>query len=261
MGPVNSALWYKAWLDTRLRFLIGLGLLTLGAFGTVVVYQRVVTEILPLATTLALDGPIGQQVAENSELARTYRGFVWSQWFRQNMRQIWTLFAVLIGTGVLAQSAGRGALFTLSLPVSRSQLVMTRAGTGLAELAALALMPSLVFPLLSPLVGQPYAIGDALVHAACMFVAGSVFFSFVFLLSTEFNDVWSPLLITVCVWGLLAMVFELSGSLARSGPFRLMSAERYFRGEGVPWVGLLLSLTASVAMLFAATRNFARRDF
>jgi hypothetical protein len=77
------------------------------------------------------------------------------------MRQIWTLFAVLIATDVLAQAAGRGGLFTLSLPVSRNRLVMTRAGTGLAEVAVLALVPSLVFPLLSPLVGQPYAIADA----------------------------------------------------------------------------------------------------
>ena len=40
-----------------------------------------------------------------------------------------------------------------------------------------------------------------------------------------------------------------------------MSAERYFRGEGLPWLGLLLAAVVSAAAIYAATRNMARRDF
>jgi hypothetical protein len=40
-----------------------------------------------------------------------------------------------------------------------------------------------------------------------------------------------------------------------------MSAESYFRGAGLPWLGLLVSAGASAAMLYAATRNMARQDF
>ena len=35
-------LWYKSWLETRWRFLIGLGLLLLSAGGIVYVYPQVV---------------------------------------------------------------------------------------------------------------------------------------------------------------------------------------------------------------------------
>ena len=53
---------------------------------------------------------------------------------------MWTLFAVLLGTGgLLSQASGGGALFTLSLPVSRNRLLGVRAATGLAELLVLAL--------------------------------------------------------------------------------------------------------------------------
>ena len=42
-------LWYKSWLETRWRFLIGLVLLMLSAGGTVLTYPHVVKLLLPLA--------------------------------------------------------------------------------------------------------------------------------------------------------------------------------------------------------------------
>ena len=253
-------LWYKSWLETRWRFVIGLALLMLSAVAVVAVYPQVV-KLLPMASNVDLSGEIGRQVAESAELSRDYRGYVWSQWFRLNMIQLWTLFAVLIGTGgLLAQSAGGGTLFTLSLPVSRNQLLGVRAATGLGELLVLAFVPSFLLPILSPSVGQTYGIADALVHSACMFIAGSAFFSLAFLLSTVFSDVWRPLLIVLCV----AIVLALSGhvpELARFSLFRVMRAEVYFRRGGLPWLGLLTSAALSVAMLYSATRNIARQDF
>ena len=115
-------LWYKSWLETRWRFVIGLVLLVLSACGTVLTYPQVV-KLLPLAPQVDLGGEIGRRVAEAMQLARDYHGYVWSQWFRQNMPQQCALFAVLLGTGgLLAQTSGGGGLFTLSLPISRSRL-------------------------------------------------------------------------------------------------------------------------------------------
>src|SRR5687767_10683712 len=99
-------LWYKSWLETRWRFVIGLVLLMLSACTTVVTYPEVV-KLLPLAPQVDLGGEIGRRVIEAIQLARDYRGYVWSQWFRQNMPQLLTLFAVLLGTGgLLAQASG-----------------------------------------------------------------------------------------------------------------------------------------------------------
>ncbi len=254
-------LWYKSWMETRWRFLIGLGLLMLSACGTVLAYPKVMS-LMPLVRPPDVSGEIGRQIREAVELARDYRGYVWSQWFRQNLRQTWTIFAVLLGTGgLLSQAPGGGALFTLSLPATRNRVLGVRAATGLAELLVLAFVPSLLLPVLSPAIGQTYGVADALVHGACMFIAGAVFFSLAFLLSTVFSDVWRPLLIVLCVATGLALFGLVFHDLSRYSLFRVMSAEVYFRGGGLPWVGLLASAAVSVAMLYAATRNIARQDF
>jgi len=254
-------LWYKSWLETRWRFLIGLVILILSAGSTVLTYPKVL-ELLSMVDKPHLSGELGRRVAESMDLAREYRGYVWSTWFRQNMRQMWSLFAVLLGTGgLLSQVSGGGALFTLSLPATRNRLLGVRAATGLAELLVLAFVPTLLLPMLSPAIGQTYGIGDALVHSLCMYIAGSVFFSLAFLLSTVFNDVWRPLLIVLCLafaLGLFELVFR---DLSRYSLFGVMSAEVYFRGHGLPWLGLLTTAAASAAMLYAASKNIARQDF
>ncbi len=254
-------LWYKSWIETRWRFVIGLVVLMCSAVGTVFAYPQLV-KLLPMAPKLDLSGEIGRRVAEAMELAREYRGYVWSQWFRQNMMQMWALFAVLLGTGgLLSQASGGGTLFTLSLPATRNRLLGVRAATGLAELLVLAFIPSILLPVLSPAIGQAYGIGDALVHSACMFLAGAVFFSLAFLLSTVFSDVWRPPLIVLCAGAVLALCEPVFPGLSRYSLFRVMSAEVYFRGGGLPWLGLFASAAMSVAMLYAATRNIARQDF
>ena len=40
-----------------------------------------------------------------------------------------------------------------------------------------------------------------------------------------------------------------------------MSAESYFRGGGVPWIGLLVRVAVSAALLYGAVLNIARQDF
>jgi len=257
-------LWYKSWLETRWRFLIGLGLLSIVACGAVFDYEAVL-KLMPLANQLdsAIDTSttLGKIIKRGVAVQSTYRGFIWWQWVKQNLTQMWVLFAALLGSGGLIATSGAGALFTLSLPASRARVIGVRAATVLAELLALAVVPSLVIPLLSPAIGQSYSLVDTLVHSVCLFVAGSMFFSLAFLLSTVFSDLWRPLLIT-CAIAVCAAVAE--GVLMRDVPFgmvRLMTGERYFLGDGVPWLGLLASAAVSASLLYAATRNIARMDF
>ncbi len=255
-------LWYKAWLETRWRFLIGLALLVCSAAGIVLFYPRVVRELLPLVPSADVGGVIGGQIRETADLFRTYRGYVWAQWFRQNLAQMWTIFAVLLGTGGLLRQASRGgALYTLSMPASRTQLLGVQAATGLVELFVLAVVPSLVFPLLSPLVGQTYGIGDALVHSVCLFIAGSVFFSLAFLLSTVFSDMWRPALITICAAYALGSFEQIFHDALPLSLFHVIGAESYFRGSGVPWIGLLARVAVSAGLLYGAVINISRRDF
>src|SRR5258708_22565271 len=123
-------IWYKSWLETRWRLLIGLALLLCSAAGSVLVYPEVL-RLLP-AVPVNLTGELGRRVREAADLARSFRGYVWSNWFRQNLSHGVTLFAALLGTaGLLSNS--RGALFTLSLPLSPRRLFALRAATGPAQ--------------------------------------------------------------------------------------------------------------------------------
>ena len=253
-------LWYKSWLETRWRFVIGLVVLMMSATGTVLAYPRL-AQFVTQMPDLNLQGEIGRRVAEVVALSTQYRGYVWSQWFVQEMPQMWSVFAVILGTGgLLAQTSGGGALFTLSLPATRARLLGIRAATGLGELLALAVLPSLLVPLLSPIIGQSYSIGDALVHSLCMFVGGTVFFSLAFFLSTVFSDVWRPALIVLCAAFVLSLLHQFGG-LSRYSIFRVMNAEVYFRDGGLPWLGLLTAAAVSGALIYGATRNIARQDF
>lgn len=251
-------LWYKAWLETRSRFLAGLVLLTIMAAGTVFDYPQVV-KLLPLAETIDTSSATGRAIRASADLSREYRGHVWLHWFRQNLAQMGTLFAVLLASGGLLSHTA-GTLFTLSLPVSRTRLLGTRAAMGLAELLVLAIVPSLLIPMLSPAIGQTYSLTGVVIHGVCLFVVAGIFFSLAFLLSTMFHDLWRPMLIACTVAVVLAACELVVPGLADHGVFRVMSAETYFRGEGLPWLGLLASLAASAAMLYAAAANVARLD-
>jgi len=250
--------WYKSWLDTRWRFLIGFAILLLMASGVIVNYS-VSAALLPGLANQPVDTSTtaGRLLAEMIQLEQTYRGFVWGQWWRQNLLQDATLFAVLLGSGS-AISSSKGGLFALSMPASRADWMTARAATGLGEFFILAMVPSLVIPLLSPLIGQHYSVIDVLAHGLCIFVAAAVFYSLAFLLSTMFSDIWRPLLIAIavaCVVGYIEVFFQLNGV------FKIMAARRYFESGSLPWLGLTSSAAVSVALLYGASANVARKDF
>ena len=257
-------LWRKAWLETRGRFLGGLALSLIVGFG--VIYDFSATErLLPLVrnidpATLDTSGPIGGAIKESIAAQQTFRGFVWWQWYRQNLTYLVVIFGALLGAGGLLAKSGGATLFTLSLPVSRNRLIGTRAALGLAELLAIAVVPSLVLPLLAPSIGQSYSVIDVVVHGACMFIVGSVFFSLAALLSNDYADLWRPVLIACIVAAVLGML-EYIPAIAPYGIFHTMNGETYYRHAGLPWIGLLVSAGISAALLRTAAVNLAHRDF
>jgi hypothetical protein len=255
-------LWRKAWLETRWRFAIGFAVLACMAAGAVLGYPQV-KKLLPLvADPHVMDrysGELGRRLRESAGLVQTFRGFVWVQWIRQNSTQMITLFAALLGTAGVT-SASRGGLFTLSLPVSRRRLAGTRAATGLAELAVIAFVPPLVFPVLAPAIGESYDVADSLAHGLCMFAAAVAVFELAFLLSTAFDDRWKPLLVTLGI----AIGVGLAEYLTRLpflGVFHVMTGESWFHEKGLPWIGILALAAAGALLHWGAVWNFRRRDF
>lgn len=257
-------LWHKAWLDTRGRFLGGLALSLILGCGVIFDF-RATQRLLPLLNDVApsvLDtsGLLGAAIKQGMEAQQTFRGFVWWKWYGQNLTFLVVIFGALLGAGSLFARSGGAALFTLSLPVSRNRLIATRAAVGLAELLALAVVPSLALPLLAPAIGQSYSLVDVLAHGACLFVVGSVFFSLSALLSHEFSDGWRPVL-GACVVAAAIGMLQYVPALAPYGMFRVMSGESYYRNAGLPWIGLLLNAGIAAALLRTAAVNLAHRDF
>lgn len=254
-------LWHKSWLETRSRFLIGLAILTVMACGTVYEYPTV-AALMPLAREIRVSGPVGRLVKEAVDMQRDYRGYIWTQLFRQNLSQMATLFAALLGSGgLLAQRSGGGALFTLSLPVSRAHLLRVRTLTALAELAVIAIVPSLVVPLLSPAIGQTYGAGAAIVHAMCAFVGAAVFLSMASWLSTVFSDMWRPILLTCAAAVLLAGLEFALRDMSIAGVFSVMTGQRYFQSGQIPWLGGAICMVVSAGLLLLAERSLERHDF
>jgi len=249
--------WQKAWLDTRWRFFTGLVLLLVLACGTIVDYHAVRALVPRTNITFDVSTTMGRAFQDAFETQRDYRGFVWWNWFRQNLAQMWTLFAILIGAGgLLARSTGDGGLFALTLPASRRQLLGGRVIVGLAELAVLATIPSLLIPLMSPTIGEHYSLVDVLLHGLCLIVGGSAWFVVTILLSTMFRDIWRPMLLTAG----LAIITAALEFFIGVGPFQVMNATRYFRSGQLPWFGMFVMTVVTIAMWSAADRSFQRRD-
>src|SRR6266850_7062823 len=80
----TDMLWYKSWLETKWRFVIGLVLLLISAGSTVMIYPQLL-KLLPMASQIDLGGELGRRVAESAQLSLEYRSYIWSQWFGKNM--------------------------------------------------------------------------------------------------------------------------------------------------------------------------------
>jgi ABC-type transport system involved in multi-copper enzyme maturation permease subunit len=256
-------LWHKAWLETRWRFAIALLILTVLASGNVFDYlatQRLLPGVtasvaVPAAEATGIAGAIRDAI----EIQKDFRGFIWYQAFRQNLTQMGVFFAILLGCGgILSESAKGSALFTLSLPVTRKQLIGARTAAGLAQLAAMSLVPPLAIAILAPAIGQHFTIADALAHGLCIFFVAAVFFSLASFLSTLFADIWRPLLIAI---GIACAIAVASVAVPQLGIFSVMSGETYFRTGSLPWVGFLTSAVIATALLYSAAETLERRDF
>lgn len=253
-------LWHKAWLETRSRFFAGLAIITLMACGAVFTYPKV-QSLMPQLSTVDPGTALGRTILEAAQLSRDYRGFIWSQWYRENLPEVWTIFAVLLAAGSPLAPGTKGSIFTLTLPVSRADVLWTRAAVGLTQLFAIALLPAFVIVLASPGVGQRYALTDVAVHTLCLFAGGTVFYGLSFLLSAMLDDLWRPLLGALAIAVALALTELLWSGAETLGLYRVMSGELYFRSGTLPWMGLTVSVGLALTMLYTATRIAAQRDY
>jgi ABC-2 type transport system permease protein len=252
--------WAKAWHDTRWRFAIGIAVLAAIVCFNVFEWLDVRTLVPTLDPSAAGGNAMVRRALEEAIAAeQTFRGYIWYQWFAQNFRWCIVLFAALLGSGSALSTSGRGLLFSLALPVARSRWVEARAAIGVLQVLALAVIPSLLIPLLAPFVGESYSVKDALVHGGLIFVLGSVFFALAMLASAIVDDFGRAIVLTAVV-AIVVGVAELAFPRGH-GLFTALTGGTYYRTGTLPWPELVLAVALTAALIYGAAGHLARRDF
>jgi len=240
-------LWYKAWLETRGRFLACLITLTLFCFIFVHHAQEIAFR--------------GDGLSRPGGPADFYRLLYVNQQFLVIM---WVVSAVLLGMGGLVREKAVGvSTFTLSLPVSRARLFGVRVATGIFQAAALAILPWCAVFLASSSAGMPIRLSQVSSYILLL-LGGFSYFAMAILVSSFVEGEYTAPAISFGVVLLTAIAFD-----AWLRPFSLwrliagdLSIDRHtFLLSSFPSRGVSASLAAALFMLLLALYRIRRRDF
>jgi hypothetical protein len=144
---------------------------------------------------------------------------------------------------------------------------------GLGQVAALAVLPALLIPLLSPFVGEVFPFAFALQLSVLWTAFGMLVFALTFFFSTVLPGAYSPAIASIA--GLLLSSALAGLPLAKQYPaldlFQTMRDAQLsiFRGDAslasvatrLPWLALGLYALVALGLVLAASRMIARRDF
>jgi ABC-2 type transport system permease protein len=241
-------LCYKAWLETRGRFLACLITLTLFCFIFVHHAQEIAFR--------------GDGLSRPGGPADFYRLLYVNQQFLVIM---WVVSAVLLGMGGLVREKAVGvSTFTLSLPVSRARLFGVRVATGIFQAAALAILPWCAVFLASSSAGMPIRLSQVSSYILLLLGGGFSYFAMAILVSSFVEGEYTAPAISFGVVLLTAIAFD-----AWLRPFSLwrliagdLSIDRHtFLLSSFPSRGISASLAAALFMLLLALHRIRRRDF
>src|SRR5262245_10098556 len=141
-------LWKKTWWETRWQLLVGLAgifLVCCMMFGWGDYDAARWAALLQRSTKLS---------ETERQALNNYQGQTWALWFKLLFNFIWADFAVFFGAFSLMTacpwpSSLAAGLFTFSLPVSRRKVLLSQAAAGFGGVFLLALIPSLLLPIIT----------------------------------------------------------------------------------------------------------------
>jgi ABC-2 type transport system permease protein len=250
-------LLFKAWRESRARFFLSAG--TIGALCTGVVLFNVQIQNNP-----------GQPL--RGFQAGTYTEQVYDFIYGGTAKGLFALLMLFIGLGGLLREQRRGtAPFTLALPVTRSEIIVTQIVVGVVEVIAIAALPLLLIPGLSPFVGRSYPVSESLHFALLWLGGGLMVFALAFLCSVLFAGEYTALLVAflgLFAVPLVAQVRVLQpyrvNFLMTMGDFGTMHwnpEHTLLLPAPMPWMRLLVFLGITVTLLRVALGVTKRQDF
>lgn len=258
-------LWYKSWLETRLRFFVGAG--AMAALCAFYVFFR------PIAVTrwnefLRLH-PDWHRPWWINRARNEYPFYIWRILFDDYLHFLWAIFAVLIGVGGLTQESVKGhAQFTLSLPQSRQRLAWTHAAVCCIELIGLGLIPAVALPFFSACAHEGYSVSEAASRGLILAIGGLVIFSLTFAVSAISRSANLPIIVSAAaIVSLASLTGPYENELKEPAVFRAIDLLRLISGppdlnwHTFPWLGLLVSLTLAFLLAWFAARAIDNRDY
>ena len=235
-------LWYKAWLETRSRFLTSLSVLTI--FCALFIHHA--QGFLPPARKTDF-----------------YRLLFISQ---EYVVFLWILSVVLLGMGGLVREHAVGtSSITLSLPVTRARLLGVRIAVGVLEAIALGVVPWITIFLVSYAGGMPVLFSQIAFYALLLVAGGLAYFALAVFISTLVEGEYTAPSVAFGVVFLATIVFD--AWLRRFNLWRLVtgsySVDRttYLLSGHFPRLATLASLSVAAILLLASVRIIQRRDF
>lgn len=235
-------LWYKAWLETRSRFLTSLATLTI--FSAVFVHHA--------------------EGLQRPEWTAAYNRLLYIT--QQYIVVMWILAVILLGMGGIVREKATGASsLTLSLPVSRALLLGVHVGVGALEAIILAVVPWTGIFLVSSHAGMPILISQVRFYVLLLVAGGLVYFAMAILVSCLVEGEYTAPAVAFGLVFLTTIVFD--AWLRPLNLWRLVTGDfcldrhTYLLSGGFPWLGALACCSVAGVMLLVSVRVMKRREF
>lgn len=254
-------LLYKAWVESRWRFICGAAAVT----ALSILFVRLHPILIP-QWQLALQDPHAIKPRWLPLGVSDYRFYIWHFLFDFRLQNLWVLFAIVLSVGGLLREHANGTVaFSLSLPVTRNRWIMSRVLVTLLETTVLALVPAVVVPIASVSVGQSYPMGQGFAHGLLMVGVGSVFVGLSALLSLILRGEYTPLVVTLAMLAVPYLVLQEWArrvSWARKIDIaHVMAGAWLLTWSNVPWFAIVMVCLLTVLFLGLAAMQGSRLEF
>jgi ABC-2 type transport system permease protein len=235
-------LWYKAWLETRARFLVSL-------IGASVLCPSVVYQLD--RSDMAMHAKPGNLPA-GLFLGHSFLVIIW----------IVAVTLLMMG-GLLREKSNGSSGFTLALPVKRLELMSARIGVGLAQAIALAIVPWSAMLFVQQVVGKTYALPQAIFHIGLLLSGGVLFVAIAFLTSSLLDGEYTAP--SACFVAFIALAHALNGRGYNPWDFILGSDYLHMNNSELlgsfPWRLALVFVLSGAILIVVSIRSVEKRDF
>jgi hypothetical protein len=241
-------LWYKAWLETRSRFLISL------------------TGLVALCSLIVYHG---------DAIALSYVGVSYYYSVLLNCHfvlvQMWILTVTLsMMGGLLRERAAGSSDFTLALPVSRRRLMVVRILMVVMQAFALAIIPWFVMFSIGSIVGKTHSVSQAFFCIFVLLGGGVLVISIAVLTSSHIEGEYTAPIVSL--GAVVAMTIMLDNQYVhrhsvRMSPLQFMWGAPYINRptsllEGpLPWMQAAKYVIAALILLVISVEVIRRREF